>query len=433
MKLASDQDNLLLMSSSPGYQQLWSFIKGQSFAKYVTLALGTNLIIALIGFLTGLLSARLLGPEGRGVLAAIQLWGSLFGSLAMVGMDDALVFFASKNPRLSGSYLITALVVAALGGIVLFTTGWFLIPILLKNLSSSTILAGQAFLPIIVFYAIIGLPHQLLRALNYWNLWNILRILPGIGWLIALLLLMFFQIHDPVIFSKYYLGVYVFLLFPFLFVCLKRIHPPFHFQKKFLKPMLSYGIPGVLAVLPRTLNLRLDQIIMVSFLNAQSLGFYVVAVAWSGATLPIFSAFGPVLFPHLSSIQQIEEKFQFLKNKFVFTILGIALITILHLGITPWLFPFLFGEAFLPAVPAALVLVIAGGINGFNLILEDSMRGMGYPRYILIAELASLLITAILLFALLPLLGLMGAAVASLAAYSVCTILLFLLLGKITK
>lgn len=405
-------------------------LEDQPFTKHVTLALGTNMIIALIGFLTGLISARLLGPEGRGELAAIQLWGTLLGSLAMFGMDDALVFFSSRNPNQSGAYLLTAYSIVVPGGIILFFIGWFSIPHLLNNQSPLIIFAAQSFLLMIVFNAVIGLPHQVLRALGYWKSWNFLRILPGIGWFIALLWLMYSNIHDPIIFSRYYLVVYFFLILPFLIVCFKKIHPPFLVKLDYVSPMLRYGIPAVLTVLPRTLNLRLDQLIMVGFLNAEALGYYVVAVAWSGASTPIFSAVGPVLFPYLSSIEKADDKLRFLKNKSFLTGFGIFSITIVQLLVTPWLVPALFGQNFSPAIPTALVLVVASGINGINLIMEDSIRGMGYPRKILIAEVISLIITIILLFILLPLWGIIGAAVGSLVAYIVCALLLYLFLVR---
>lgn len=400
-------------------------LKDQPFTKHVTFALGTNMIIALIGFVTGLISARLLGPEGRGELAAIQLWGTLLGSLAMVGMDDALVFFSSRNPNQSGAYLLTAFSIVVPVGFILFIFGWFSIPHLLINNSVLIILSAQSFLMMIVFNAVIGLPHQVLRALGYWKSWNFLRILPGMGWLTALLLLMYFNIYDPIIFSRYYLLVYLFLILPFLIVCFRKIHPPYLVKLDYVSPMLRYGIPAVLTVLPRTLNLRLDQLIMVGFLNAEALGYYVVAVAWSGASTPIFSAVGPVLFPYLSSIENVDDKLRFLRNKSFLTGIGMFSITIVQLLVTPLLVPILFGHNFTPAVPVAIVLVVASGINGMNLILEDSIRGMGFPRKILIAEVSSLIITIILLFILLPVWGIMGAAVGSLVAYFFCALLLY--------
>ena len=46
-----------------------------------------NVLITLIGLATGTLLARLLGPQGRGELAAIQAWPTYLVAFAMVGLD----------------------------------------------------------------------------------------------------------------------------------------------------------------------------------------------------------------------------------------------------------------------------------------------------------------------------------------------------------
>jgi hypothetical protein len=44
----------------------------------VLVTLGANGVISLLGLATGMLSARLLRSQGRGELAATQMWGELY-------------------------------------------------------------------------------------------------------------------------------------------------------------------------------------------------------------------------------------------------------------------------------------------------------------------------------------------------------------------
>ena len=62
-------------------------------------------------------------------------------------------------------------------------------------------------------------------------------------------------------------------------------------------PPTALGLPSMLNVLPQTLNLRLDQMLMTAALEPALLGLYVVAVAWSGILSPLVSAVGRVVPP----------------------------------------------------------------------------------------------------------------------------------------
>jgi O-antigen/teichoic acid export membrane protein len=86
----------------------------------------------------------------------------------------------------------------------------------------------------------------------------------------------------------------------------------------------------------------------------------------------------------------------------------------------------LFGESYRAAIPAALVLILAGTILGLNSVLEEGLLGLGHPYAILWAELAGLITTGAGLALTLRRLGLMGGAISSLAGYStVCAALLY--------
>src|SRR2546427_9787609 len=68
----------------------------------------TNAMLGAIGIVTGIIAARWLGPDGRGELAAIQMWPSAVASLAMIGLPEALVYLSAKHPSQSRRYLLTA-------------------------------------------------------------------------------------------------------------------------------------------------------------------------------------------------------------------------------------------------------------------------------------------------------------------------------------
>src|SRR5580700_428741 len=149
--------------------------------------LGTGVVYA-IAALTGPLAARLLGPEGRGILAAIQLWPGALVTLAMVGLPEALVYFGAREPGRAGEWLFTAQLIALCAACVAACIGYPIVSAALRHYNPEVVSAAHWYLLVIPLTVLIGLPGQLTRALGRFGLWNMLRILPGLAWLLILAL-----------------------------------------------------------------------------------------------------------------------------------------------------------------------------------------------------------------------------------------------------
>src|SRR5205823_1247855 len=98
------------------------------FVTHFVVTLVAQLIILGLGALTGVAAARLLGPQGRGELAALTLWPLLLVFLSGMGINSSIVFFTGKQ-RYGLSELWTASVVIGLA-LSLFAvfTGLWIIP-----------------------------------------------------------------------------------------------------------------------------------------------------------------------------------------------------------------------------------------------------------------------------------------------------------------
>ena len=90
----------------------------------------------------------------------------------------------------------------------------------------------------------------------------------------------------------------------------------------------------------------------------------------------------------------------------------------------PWFVPLVFGASYQPAVRPAQLLMFAGLFQGANTILGSSLRGLGHPGLPALAELTGMIVTAGLLWLLLPTWRILGAAYASLIAYAVVSVVL---------
>lgn len=396
----------------------------RSFAGQFVLTAGTNVLLASLGVVTGILAARLLGPDGRGELAAIQLWPSFIGTVAMLGLPEALTYFCAREPAKAGQYLGSAMSLALLSSFVFVASGYAAMPVLLSGQSREVVEAARWYLLLVPLYALVGLPYHPLRGLHDFARWNLLRVLPALGWLAILLVAWWVGPREPSTLAMTYLGVLAALFFPVAAVVYDRVPGPYTPDFQAWKSMMRYGLPCAATSVPQMLNYRLDQMVMAALLPPPSLGLYVVAVSWAGALTPLLAALGSVLFPRVASERNADGQVAALAQGGRLAVLAACAIGIPLVLASPWGVPFLFGPEFAAAAPAASILVVASAVAGINLVLAEGLRGSGRPAAVLRAELAGIAVTLGALLTLLPRLGILGAALASLLGYSAVAIAL---------
>jgi len=404
---------------------LWRKMKGVSpVGSRLLLTVATNIILTGLGLTTGVLAARLLGAEGRGQLAAIQIWPSIIATMAMLGLPEALVYFSAREPGRAGRYTGSAIALALLSSLPFMVIGYLAMPAALSAQSPQVVKAARWYLLLVPILALLGTPYHPLRGRNDFVTWNGLRIIPAVGWLAVLIVAYLLGRAQPEFLAASYLAMLALLSFPVIYTFVRRVPGPFWPELRKWKPMLRYGFPSMASGLPQMLNLRMGQMLMATFLPAQMLGVYVVAAAWGGAINPILNSLGAVLFPRVASEaslgQQVEALAEGTRLGVLFA-LGVGLVLLV---LTPFGIPFLFGEGFATATPVALVLVVAAAITGLNSVIEEGLRGMGVPTSIMWAEFGGLIVTAISLLVLLGPLEIMGAALASLFGHTTVGVLL---------
>lgn len=400
---------------------------GSSFIGQVLFTLGTAGVLNILGLLTVTLAARLLGPEGRGELATIQLWGTFFATLALLGLPEAVVYFTSRTPERAGQYWISGTCFALFTGLPVLLLGYWLLPWLLQAHSLNIVAITRWYsVGLFVLFALSWMPLSALRGLQQITEWNILRTLPHLGWLLILVLGFVLDEASLQFLAYGFLIIYAFVFTIILIVSLRKIKGPYLPKVELWPSMMRYGFPLMLSLIPTYLiqNGRLSQFFISAFLEPKMLGFFTVAIAWANISGIIPQAIGQITFPRvargLENSVQTREIIKSVRS----TILSVAGICSILLTTAPVAIPFLFGKDFLPAIPIAMVLVFAGGITGFKKVLSDILRGLGKPKIVLIVELVAVGTMALGLVLLIEPLGIIGAAFAILISEGISIVLL---------
>src|SRR5262245_42439300 len=145
------------MTAGYRFKHAWSAVESISpFIAQVLMTIGANASMALIGLLTGVLAARLLGPEGRGQLAAIQIWPTFIATIAMLGLPESLVFYSAKKPAEAGRYLGSAVVMSVVSSAVFGFAGYLLLPALMSKQPVAVVSAARQYLWIIPIFALVA-------------------------------------------------------------------------------------------------------------------------------------------------------------------------------------------------------------------------------------------------------------------------------------
>jgi O-antigen/teichoic acid export membrane protein len=398
-------------------------VKRLSLGRSMIVTIGGNAVSSMFWLASGLLAARLLGPSGRGELAAIQTWGMALSILAMLGMPQALVYFAAREPEQSASHTTSAMIIALLGCVPVLVIGYLAMPWLLSAQRPAVASTARLYLLIGIVSAIAQVPLNALLGRRDFFAWNGLRILSSVCWLLPLLLAWGCDRRSAEFVADMNMIFFATIFTTGVWVTIKtRIPGTYRPKLSSWKPMLAFGLPTVISTVPQNLNLRLDQMLMAGIFAPRLLGLYVTAVAWSSIVNPLFQAISVVIFPHVAAHVTREAQVSSLTR---ILRLGIPMAILVAGGvafITPFGISFLFGHRFDESRAAGVVLVFAGAILGINSMLEDGLRGLGAPKATMWSEFGGLIVTVLLLALLLKPLGIMGAAIASLVGYATVAI-----------
>src|SRR5260370_5611569 len=137
-----------------------------SFGANTIFTVAANLTIAALGMGTGIIAARILGPKGRGELAAIQTWPSFIGALAMIGMPEAIIYHSARDSGAAGEYLGSGILLAMIASLPFIPLAYSMMPVLLHAQSPTIIRAARSYLFIVPIYATVGMRHSALRGRN---------------------------------------------------------------------------------------------------------------------------------------------------------------------------------------------------------------------------------------------------------------------------
>ncbi len=374
---------------------------------YVT-TLASSLMIQVCTLLQGVLVARLLGPEGRGQLAAATLWPTLFAAVCLFGIDVAIARRAGKAPDLA-ALSRTAVALGGATSTVAIAASLLLIPVLLPSGERGLLsLALTAVLLIPINHLTLFLQAAELGAGRF-GLLNLSRSVLYPVYLAALAVLYLSHLRSV----GWVLAALIAASASALAVLIAARRRALFGRWTVERPgtLAREGLPYALAAIGTSLQLRIDQILLLWLLPVKDLGVYVVALSAASAVNSAAGAMSTVAFTR-SAQASAREGFEMVARDFRRTAIlsfGVAAVTIPAL---PFLLPLIYGGDFERATSIGMSLVAGSVFAGLSQLLDQALRAQGRPFTGLVARGHALLAMCIAGYVLTASLGLIGMAIA---------------------
>jgi O-antigen/teichoic acid export membrane protein len=392
-------------------------------------AVATGFAIQAVLILTGTLVARMLGPDGRGYLAALILWPwviTLFGNL---GIPSALTYSIARDPSSSRTLARWGLNFALPQALLLIGLQALWLLLILHGDPAPVRDAGWLTLGLVPALLAQQYGLGLLQGHLRLRVFNALRLLPWALYAVGVAVL--FAVGERAI-----LPIIAVLLTAFLIsgttclVCGLRFSRGDGTPSVDRRFLLSFGLRGLLSSFSAVDVFRPDQVVLALFLSPASLGLYVVGLAFTNLPYFVAKSVGLITFPWVASRSEQGDARRTMWSLLWLTT-GIALVLVAGLCATAhWLVPFFFGGEFSEAVTVTYIVLPGMVFLCARRVLSEGLKGRGYPLTGTLGELLSLAWAAVALAVFVPLWGINGAAVALASSYVVSLLLLLLLAAR---
>lgn len=367
------------------------------------------------GLLSNIIVARLLGPEGKGIIVLLSNYISILVIIFMFGMSEGNAYYLSK-----GSYAHSDVLSTDFFHTIAMTIVFFALSLLLKNVLTATFLKG---IPTQFFYISLFLfPVQFIylhfitilqgnKKLKDYSLSFVIRS-------ITLLILQIFLIPIWNV-SGGIVALILSVIIINVFNVTKLLQTNFNLRIpnfNFLRDSLLFGIKSQVGLLLNFFERRLDYFIVNLFLEPVQVGLYSAAVIIAELPWYLPNAVGTVIFPEITSKKK-EEAYRFVAFVCRNTIFITLIITVIIGFLSGILVKFIFGSRFIASILPLQILLPGIIFLALNRIICVGFSGTGRPELGTLTVVFSFIMTLVLDLLLIPKSGIKGASLASTVSY----------------
>lgn len=382
-----------------------------------------------INLATGILTARLLGPEGRGEYAAAAIWLLLPSLLAVAGLQNAVVYLMRQRPAESQSIGLAGLLLSTAAFVPLLLLCLWLLPWLMQSYSPGVVALARAALLLSVLNVWMVMARQWLLGLGRFAAFNTVFYSCALTYLVLLLVLVALHAVTPANAVLAQIGstaLALLAVLPLLAVGWRHrgLRPG-----ACVAPLLRYGLKAAPIDLMATLGQNIDRLVLVAFVPAAVFGIYVVAMSFARLLSVLQNAVAAVMLADLANGDPVKIE-QAVHRCFRMLLWALVVLCGLLFLVDARLLALVYGPGFASAAPIFRVLLLDAALTCLTQVLIQGFLSIGMPGLPSTIQVASFCVTTVAILVLTPTMATMGAALA-LAGGSM--VRLALLLGALPR
>jgi len=377
----------------------------------------------LLGLVSGLLTARFLGSDGRGVVSAVSSWTLTLTWASNLGFANAMIFFQARGAdrdRVLGTTLAATPVLGALG----LGVGQLLVPTGFAAQSDETQLIARIFLCAVPVVLATEAMWAMLMARHRFAFLGVVRVAqPGV-YVLVLIALLTVDRFTPVAVLTAQVGSYALALTVALVGLMRQgVARP---DLSLARAATGYGLrlQGV-----NLAGLRLDLLLLPALVSATQIGYYSIAVNVSSMVISLFGSVAMVIFP-VAAAGDTAEAGRILERGLRLTLYGGGPAVVAMAVVAPWLVPFAYGDEFAASVTPLWLMLPGVLLCSASFVLTAGLQGRGHPGRASLIQLTSVILLPIGVVLTVPRHGILAAAVMSSLAYGLVFLLSHALLAR---
>lgn len=339
---------------------------------------------------SGVLVARLLGPEDRGYLALVVLLPVVLSHLGGAGLPVAITYFIARSSDRARSIVASISNIAIAQAVALVCLHALMLWPFFKDAPGFVV--GAALLTLVQAPLFLGMEYGLavLQGKQRFGAYNVLRLLPACVYSLSLIpLFVASKASLTTITLAWVLSYLICTGVVAVRVRAELVGRGEEAPEGTQGEVMRFGLKGFLGSVSPLETFRLDQAVVGLFLSPAALGLYVVGLAFTNLPRFIAQSMGAVAYPTIAE-RTNRASARGVMWRFFYVTAFLCSLTVVALEFAlPTLLPFFFGEAFADAIPIARVLLVAGLFLALRRILSDIARGDGRASVGTIGEVSS--------------------------------------------
>ena len=384
-----------------------------SLSRNVAARFGAEAAGLVLGAMTAVITARLLGPSTKGVMSALAFVTALIAHGCLFGLHDAAVVrvggrHATAQEALSSSLGVT-LLTSLLGAVALLGYAWLQLPVDEPYVALAAVV-GCVSLPVIVAgLVLVGILNTQERMISS------SAIFLSITATAAVATTFFIAVPDWSVFGGM-LGGLVGLLVGLIAAAVLLHRAGLRFRprldSRYIRPALRFGISVQASYMLTVAVARLDLLLVYWLAGSADAGVYSIALTFGTLSGTVAIALSYASFPRLPQLDEAEAAA--LTVRLVRTGVAAALVVAgLAAAVVPFLTRFVLGRGYAGATVPSLLLLVGGVLWSAQWLLARAYAARGDPSLVFRSFLANLITMVGLDLVLIPHWRSTGAAVAS--------------------